>query len=383
VSEQEKKAVFGSIKLGRILGIPIRIHTSWFLIAILLTWSLGGSYFPRAYPGWSAAAYWSIGAITAVFLFVSVLLHELGHSVLALRAKVPVKSITLFFFGGVAQIDRELPTAGAEFRIAIAGPLTSLILSGLLRMMGQVAGDNTTLAAVLGYQARINLTLALFNMIPGFPLDGGRVLRALLWSLGGSLRNATLWASRLGRGIAFLFIALGVGQFFLAGNPDGLWYAFIGWFLSNAARFSYRQVVLQDSLSGVKARNVMAQKCLTVPADLRVANLVQDYILDAGYDCFFVTHDGHFAGLITLDSIRAAGRDLQRGLTARQVMTPVDSGFRADPDEDILDLLQKMNAAHVNQVPVMQNGNLLGVITRENLWQYIRLRGEPSALTSQ
>ncbi len=364
----------GSISLGRILGIPIRLHSSWFLVALLITVSLGGSYFPQAFPGWSTAVYWAVGALTAIFLFVSVLLHELGHSVLALRERVPVKSITLFFFGGVAQIDREPPTAGAEFRIAIAGPLTSLGLAAALGLLGQVVANNSTLAAPLAYLGRINLTLALFNMIPGFPLDGGRVLRAILWGLGGSLRRATRWASNVGRAVALLFIAVGVAQFFLGANPGGLWLAFIGWFLNNAARASYQQADLRDALAGVKARNVVSQQCLTVPADLRVRNLVQDYVLAAGYDCFYVTEDDHLVGLITLDNIRAANRRGQPDLALRQVMTPLDNGFQADPEEDMLNLLQKMDEAAVNQVPVIEDGDLLGVITRENLLHYIRLR---------
>jgi Zn-dependent protease len=363
-----------SLNLGKILGIPIKLHASWFLVALLLTISLGGSYFPQRYPQWADAAYWSIGALTAIFLFVSVLLHELGHSVLALREKVPVRSITLFFFGGVAQIEREPPSAGAEFRIAIAGPLTSVGLAGFFAVLGNLFADYSTLAAPLAYLSRINLTLALFNMIPGFPLDGGRVLRATLWGLGGSLRSATRWAARLGRAIGYIFIALGIGQFFLMASPGGLWLVFIGWFLNNAARANYQQVALRDTLSGVKARNVMSRQCVPVPDDLQVRNLVQDYVLTAGHDCFYVVDNGRVKGVITLDNIRAAARDIRQALTTRQVMTPIDTPVQAGPDEDMGELLLKMDAANVNQVPVIENGDLLGVVTRENLLQYLQMR---------
>jgi len=366
----------GSLTLGRVLGIPIRLHSSWFLVAALVTWSLAGGYFPQEYPGWAAATYWVVGAVTAVLFFASVLLHELGHSVLALREKVPVRSITLFIFGGVAQISREPPTAGAEFRIAIAGPLTSLALAGLSGLLRSVVPGDAVLAAPAAYLARINLGLALFNLIPGFPLDGGRVLRSVLWGLGASFRGATRWASWAGRGVAFLFILAGVGQMFLGGFLNGLWIAFIGWFLNNAAESSYQQVVLRDMLAGVTAKDVMSEQCVTVPSDLRLNRLVEDHVLSAGHRCFFIAEGGDLEGLITLHNIKAVPRGRRDEFTAGQVMTPVDALFRAGPDEDLLTLLQRMDEADVNQVPVMDNGHLLGVITREHLLRYMRLRSE-------
>jgi len=366
----------GSITLGEILGIAIRLHSSWFLIAALVTWSLAGGYFPQEYPGWAAATYWIVGAVTAILFFASVLLHELGHSVLALREKVPVRSITLFIFGGVAQISREPPTAGAEFRIAIAGPLTSLALAGLFGLLKVAVPGDAVLAAPAAYLARINLGLALFNLIPGFPLDGGRVLRSLLWGLGANFRSATRWASWAGRGVAFLFILAGVGQMFLGGFLNGLWIAFIGWFLNNAAESSYQQVVLRDTLAGVTAADVMSRECLTVPSDLPLDRLVEDHVLSAGRRCFFIADSGDLQGLITLHNIKAVPSDRRDGFTASQVMTPVDALFRARPDEDLLSLLQRMDEADVNQVPVMDNGHLLGVITREHLLRYMRLRSD-------
>ncbi|MFN2184055.1 MAG: site-2 protease family protein, partial [Anaerolineae bacterium] len=228
----------GSIGLGRIIGIPIRLHASWFLIALLITWSLAVGYFPQANPGWSSLTYWLVSASAALLFFASVLLHELGHSVLALREGVPVKSITLFIFGGVAEIGREPPTAGAEFRIAIAGPLTSLGLAAIFGGLGALLADYATVAAPLAYLGWINLLLAAFNMIPGFPLDGGRVLRAILWQLNGSLVTSTRWASRAGQAISFGFIGLGALQFFAGAFTNGLWLAFIGWYLNGAARAS-------------------------------------------------------------------------------------------------------------------------------------------------
>jgi Zn-dependent protease len=364
-----------SFTLGKVLGIPIKLHSSWFLVAALVTWSLAGGFFPQEYPGWARATCWLVGAVTAVLFFASVLLHELGHSVVALRESVPVRNITLFIFGGVAQIGSEPRTAGAEFRIAIAGPLTSLALAGLSGLLSLGLGA-APLAASAAYLARINFMLAAFNLIPGFPLDGGRVLRSVLWGLGGSLRTATWWASRVGRGIAYLFILLGIVQIFLGSFLNGLWIAFIGWFLNNAAESGYRQVVVKDMLTGVAVRDVMTQQCVAVPGDLSLDRMVTDHVLSAGQRCFFVTDNGHAVGLVTLHNIRAVPRDQRDQWTVRQVMTPMDAPFRVQSDEDVLTLLQKMDEADVDQVPVTDNDGLLGMFTRGNLQRYVQLRSE-------
>jgi len=365
-----------SLTFGRIFNIPIGIHSSWFLIAALITWSLAVGYFPREYPGWGMATYWLIGGITAILFFASVLIHELGHSVVALREGVPVRGITLFVFGGVAQIGREPPTAGAEFRIAIAGPLTSLALAGLFKLLGTTASVMPVAAAPAVYLGRINLLLALFNLIPGFPLDGGRVLRAILWQFGGSFRQATQWATLVGQGVAFLFILFGVWQMFFGRFLDGLWIAFIGWFLNNAAESSRQQVALQDLLAGITARDVMSRECPTVPGDLQLDRLVHDHILETGRRCFFVTEDGGLRGLITLHNVKTVPRERWDEVTTSQVMTPMAQVLWVHPDEDVLALLQRMDEANVNQVPVIEDEHLLGMITRENLLRYIRVRSE-------
>jgi Zn-dependent protease/CBS domain-containing protein len=377
IRRKEGIVMRGSLKIGKILGIPIQLHVSWFLIAVLITWTLAAGFFPQEYPGWSAGTYWLVGAVTAILFFASVLIHELGHSVLALREKVPVKSITLFIFGGVAQIGREPQTAGAEFRIAIAGPLASLGLAGIFGGLGAALAGNAALAASLAYLGRINLLLALFNMIPGFPLDGGRVLRAALWAFGGSFQNATKWASRAGRVVAYGFILFGAAQILLGGGfLNGLWIAFIGWFLNNAAESSYQQVLLRDMLSGVKARSVMSQECVTVPSGLGVDRLIEEHVLAGGQRCFFVADNGSMQGLIALQNIRTVPREQRQGLTAEKVMTRIADLVRVQPDDDLWSVLQKMDEHNVNQVPVMDGGSFLGMITRERLLHDIRLRAE-------
>jgi Zn-dependent protease len=365
------------VSLGKVMGIPIRLHVSWFLIALLVTWSLGSGYFPQQHPGWTSASYWIVAAVTAVFFFASVLLHELGHAVLALREKVPVKSITLFIFGGVAQIGSEPPTAGAEFRIAVAGPLTSFALAALFGALGLALSGLETVAASLSYLGRINLLLGLFNLIPGFPLDGGRVLRAILWARGGDFRSATQWASRAGRVVAGLFILFGVMQIVLNGGfVNGLWFVFIGWFLNGAASSSYQQVLLRDTLSGVTARTVMVQECQTVPGDLSVDRLVEDNILGQGERCFFISEQDQLKGLVTSFNIRGVAPGRRSQVTVHQVMTPADAAYQVRPDDDVMSVLQKMDESDVSQVPVVEGGHLLGLITREGLLRDIRLRAE-------
>ena len=370
----------GSIGLGRILGIPIRLHASWFLIALLITWSLAVGYFPQANPGWSVATYWIVGASASVLFFASVLLHELGHSVLALREQVPVKSITLFIFGGVAEIGQEPPTAGAEFRIAIAGPLTSLGLAGIFGGLGVLLADYAVIAAPLAYLGRINLLLAAFNMIPGFPLDGGRVLRATLWHFRGSLVDATRWASRTGQAFAYGFIGLGVLQFLTIGLANGLWLVFIGWYLNNAARASYQQVVWQDMLRGVKARNLTMEKCAPVSSGMRLDLLVEGQVLAGGERCFFVTdnNDGT-QGVITLDDVKAVARAERPAVTASQIMTPVNGMALADADDDGWSLVRRMWEEGKSALPVVDDGRFLGLITRESLLNHFRLRSELAA----
>jgi len=369
----------GSLSLGRILGIPIRLHASWFLIAALITWSLAAGYFPQTNPGWNSLTYLIVGAVASLLFFASVLLHELSHSVLALREGVPVKSITLFIFGGVAQIGRELPTAGAEFRIAIAGPLTSLGLAAIFSGLGAILSEYAVVAAPLAYLGRINLLLAAFNMIPGFPLDGGRVLRAVLWQFGGGYQKATRWAARAGQAIAFGFIGLGVAQFFLGGLTNGLWLAFIGWYLNGAARASSQQAALQGMLTGLKARNVMLEQCTPVSSDLRLDRLVEDHVLKGDQRCFFVSDSDDPQGVITLHDVKGVAPSQRERLTTAQVMTSPNSDFAADVEDDAWGLLQRMNEEGVRTVPILENGRLLGVVTLEHLWNQVRLRSELAA----
>jgi Zn-dependent protease len=285
-----------NIPLGRILGIPIGLDYSWFLIFALLTWTLAGSYYPAEFKTWPPLLYWFMGAATAIMLFASVLLHELGHSVVALRFKVPVRSITLFIFGGVAQIGAESPSANAEFLIAIAGPIVSLALAVLFSVAQPVVAGIQPLWGLAKYLAYINFALAIFNLIPGFPLDGGRVFRALVWAATKNMRRATLVAANTGRFFGFLFIFAGVWKMLNGNFSGGLWMAFIGWFLDNAASQQVHQVMYQGLLAGHTVSQAMSSHCVTVPADLTIEQLVDEHIFEGSAPAGLGTTETHRPG---------------------------------------------------------------------------------------
>jgi Zn-dependent protease len=365
-----------SVKLGRIFNIPVGVHISWFLIFALVTWSLSSGYFPQEYPGLGGAAYLSLAAITSLLFFASVLIHELAHSVVAIREGIPVKSINLFIFGGVAQITREPKTAGAEFRITIAGPLSSLALAILFFALYQLDQAIPYLAAPSLYLARINLILALFNMIPGFPLDGGRVLRAAIWKLTGNFQRATQIAATAGQLVAFGFMGLGGISLFSGDFFNGLWLIFIGWFLQNAAASNYAQSNLEHRLTGVTVDQAMVRDCECVSGQMRLDDLVNQQILTGGKRCFFVTDNGHLRGLLTLRDVTRIARDRWNAVTTGQSMVPLDKLVTVTPKTPLLMALQTMTEANIAQVPVLEGDTIVGLLSREQVLNYIRLRTE-------
>jgi Zn-dependent protease len=366
------------VRLGRIRGIPVGLHSSWFVIFILVTWSLAAAYFPPKYPDLPPVAYWLLGAVTSILFFLSVFLHEMGHSIVAQRNGIPVSSITLFIFGGVAQIAREPDRPGTEFRIAIAGPVTSLVLFVLFA--GLYALDRHVspyLAAPSEWLARINFALAAFNLIPGFPLDGGRVLRALVWARTGSFHRATRVATISGQLVAYGFMGVGLLRIFGGALFDGLWLIFIGWFLQNAAASSYAQVTMQNTLGGVRVGQVMARDCTQVPGYLPLRRVVEDRVLTGGQRCFFVTDQERLLGMLTLRDIAQVPRDDWDRVPARQVMVPWERLLTIGVDAPLLDALKRMDDADVAQVPVTDaDGRLIGSLSREQVLHYVRTRAE-------
>ncbi len=366
----------GSIKLGRVLGIPFSLHISWFLIFALVTWSLAAGYFPGEYAGLPPLAYATMGLLTSLLFFGSVLLHELAHSIVAQREGIPVKSINLFIFGGVAQITREPKTAGSELRITLAGPATSLALAVLFALAYQLDSRIPYLAAPSIWLARINLMLGLFNLIPGFPLDGGRVLRAVAWKLTGSFQQATRIATGAGQLIAFGFMAFGAMFLFRGDFFNGLWLIMIGWFLQNASAASMAQTNLEQRLSGVTVEQAMSRDCLYVQADTRLDQIVNDQVLSGGRRCFFVADNGRLRGLLTLRDLARVGRDRWDDMTAEQTMVPLDKLVRVSPRTPLIEALQVMDESNVAQVPVVDGDQIVGLLSRDNVLHAIRVRTE-------
>ncbi len=361
-----------TIPIGRILGIPIGLDYSWFLIFGLLTWSLATGYFPEEFKGWPAGQYWLVGAFTAVLMFACVVLHELGHSVVALHFRVPVRSITLFLFGGVAQIAAEPPSASAEFLIAIAGPIVSFLLAvGFAALQGVTAGI-APVFALAKYLAFINGMLALFNLIPGFPLDGGRIFRAVVWAFTKNFRRATLIAANTGRFVAFFFVASGVWQIFSGHLANGVWIIFIGWFLDSAASAQAQQQMVQGLLVGHKVSEAMSRDYASVAPEMTVQQVVDELVLGAGRRTLVIARDGEVDGLLTLHSIKQIPKTAWPGTSAAQAMIPLERLHTIPPDAEVWTALEKMDRDGVNQLPVVSGRKLVGLLTRDSIIGYLR-----------
>ena len=366
------------IPIGRAFGIDLRLHYSWFIIFILVTFALTAGYFPTTHPHWSLGTRITVGLITSILFFASVLAHELMHSIVAQRSGIPVHSITLFIFGGVSQMTREPDRPGVEFRMALAGPITSLVLGGLFWLIWYYTRNvSDFITAVSFWLFWINVSLGLFNMIPGFPLDGGRVLRSIIWWFSKNLRRSTKIASTIGRGVGYLFIFIGVYFIFTNNLFNGLWIALIGWFLENAAVGSYRQLALQEILKGHRASEIMIRDCVMVPADLTVDRLVNEYVLSSGRRCFPVREDSRIAGMVTLHNIKSVPQELRSTKTVGEIMTPLEKLKWVTPDADLSNVLQILTEGDINQVPVVEPGtsNIVGMVSRDNLLTFIDFKG--------
>ena len=363
----------GSIRLGKLAGIDISIHISWFIILVLLTWSLASGWFPQFFPGWSASAYWLTALISALLLFLCVLIHELAHSLVARAYGQTVKGITLFVFGGVAQIGQEAERPGVEFQVAIVGPLASFLLAGLAFLLLLPLNNNNPVVAVLDYLAISNLLLGIFNLIPGFPLDGGRVFRSIVWKATGNFQRATRIASFVGQSCGFLFILLGIIAFFTGGFINGLWIAFIGWFLLNAAQSANTQVIAQSTLQGVTVKQVMNPRPVTVPANISLQKLLDDYFLPAGIRAAPVAEGDSLSGLITFTDIGRVERDRWANTPVGHAMRSIEDIAVASPEQSLYDALQEMVARDINQLPVMQDGHLVGLLNRESILRYLQV----------
>ena len=369
------------IKLGRLFGIRIGLHYSWIIIAILIALSLA-SHFASVNRQWTPTVVWAAAIITALLFFGGIVLHEMGHALVAKARGISVPSITLFALGGVAQIEKESAEPKTEFWMGIAGPLVSVALGmiclGIARGIGwaPMSDPTTPAVAVLVWLGYINLVLAVFNMIPGYPLDGGRVLRAIVWWYTGNMERATRIAAGVGQLFASGFILMGLWRFFSGQGFGGLWLAFIGWFLLDAARSSYAHVEAMAVLRGVRVRDVMTPDCALVDADTNLKSLVEERLLRTGTRCFVVEKDGYLAGLITPHDIGKIERERWPEITVAEAMRPLRELRTVSPQTLVTDALDLMTRQNINQLPVVTNGRLEGMLSRGHVLHLLQTRAD-------
>lgn len=373
-----------SVRLGRVLGVELRLDYSWFIIFALIAWMLAGHHFPMMNPGWPRATYWGIGLLASLLFFASVVAHELAHSTVSRALGVPVRDITLFIFGGAAHLTREPQRPRDEFLIAAVGPVASLAIAAVFWAVSRLGGSpDSPIFAAASWLASINVVLAVFNMLPGFPLDGGRVLRAIVWGATRSFEKATRVAVLAGRTLALFLMFWGIWQVF-AGNPaGGLWIAFIGWFLDSAAARTLQDVALKDVLRGYTVQDVVTTDCPHVEPDMMLAAVVDQKVLPSGRRCFPVVSDGALRGLLTLHRIKEVPRDRWAMTRVADVMIDRDALKTVRPTDPLSEVLERMANADINQFPVMDDGRFVGVVARDSLLKFIALRSELGAWKGQ
>jgi Zn-dependent protease len=369
------------IKLGRIFGVEIGLHYSWFIIALLITFSLAG-HFQTNNPGWSDGLRWGIAIVTAVLFFLSIVIHELSHAMVAKLRGLPVRSITLFALGGVAQIEKEAADAKTEFWMGIIGPITSFVIGVVCLVITVALGwtppefPQRPLPAMFMWLGYINIGLAIFNMIPGFPLDGGRVLRGIIWWITGNAKRATTIAARVGQVIAFAMIIYGIMQFFQGTGFNGIWMVFIGWFLLSASRESYAQMVITEGLRGLRVADVMSRDFPVVDANSNLQTFAEENLTRTGRRFWVVTMNGEPEGIITPDEISGVPRNRWPFTTVADVMRPLDATRTVNPNTPVTEALEVMALQDLNQLPVVNEKGLAGLISRAHILQLIQTRAE-------
>jgi Zn-dependent protease/CBS domain-containing protein len=366
----------GNISLGRIGGVEVRINWSWAVILALIVWSLADGVFPSQNPGLSDGVHLAMAIVAALLFFASLLLHELGHAWEARREGMEIDGITLWLFGGVSQFKTRFPSAGAEFRIAIAGPLVSLVL-GVAFVLIALAGLPSAVDGVAAWLGYINLTLLVFNLIPALPLDGGRVLRAALWRIRGDLGWATHIATEIGRGFGYLFIALGIAMFIFQGSFSGAWLAFIGWFLLQAATAEARYIATEAALDGLRVRDLMVRNPATIDGDLTVGQFMDDVARSRRFTTYPVVDAERPIGLLAFSSVAAVPRSEWETRRVRDAMIPLDRVQLLTEDETAVDALAALSSPTSNRGLVVQNGHLAGLLSITDLTRALEVRRPP------
>ncbi|HEV2058038.1 MAG TPA: site-2 protease family protein [Solirubrobacteraceae bacterium] len=364
-----------SIPLGRIAGIQIGANWTWLIIFALVAWSLAEGVFPNQNPGMSDGAYWTMAAIAALLFFGSIVLHELGHALQARRDGVAIEGITLWLFGGVAQFRGMYRSPGSEFRIAVAGPLVTLVLAGALIGGASVLPLPESVEAVVFWLGYINVVLLVFNLLPALPLDGGRVLHALLWRLRGDLARATHAAALIGVGFGSLMVAGGVLLFFASGAFGALWLALIGWFLSAAARAEAQDMVVRRALRGLQVRDVMSREPIAVPSEITLQAFVDEYAIDTTFTTYPVVERDRLVGLLPFDAVTAVPRADWSARKVRDVMMPRDQVTVLAPDRDAGEAVHELAGADVERAVVVEDDHLVGVVAPADLVRAVQTAG--------
>lgn len=367
--------MFGArIKLFRILGFQINIDATWLIIALLIAWSLARGLFPHVYPGLSLLQYWAMGAFGALGLFCSIILHEIMHSVLARKSGLPIRGITLFIFGGVAEMDEEPSSPKAEFIMAAAGPAASAVLGIVFFLFQILIPLPLPAAAVIRYLAWINAALAVFNLIPAFPLDGGRILRSLIWAAKGELRMATRISAGIGSAFGLILGLTGVFLIFAGALVNGIWWLLIGIFLRNAASLSYQNVMVTGLLSGKKVDSLMKREVITAPAGITLRQLVDDYMYRFHYKMFPVTSDGALLGCISTNTLKHIPAAEWNNRFVRDELEECSSDNTISPDSDAITAIRAMNRSGNSRLLVTKNGKVAGILALKDIMEHLAMK---------
>lgn len=361
-------------RLFRLLGIPISLDASWLIILALLTWTLI-DLFREAVPGLSVSSYWAMGLCAALAFFTCIVLHELGHALVARAVGIPIRGITLFLFGGVAEMEDEPPSASSEFLMAVAGPAVSAVLAAIFWLLSGLV-DAPAVVYPLRYLAGINLAVLIFNLVPAFPLDGGRVLRSILWAVWSNLRRATYWAALSGQAFAWLLIGLGIMHFFAGNVFQGIWLGLIGLFLNDAARGNYQQILVRQALRGERVSRFMNREPIVVPPGVDLRSWVEDYVYRYHRKMFPVASNGHVEGVIGTQALARFPRQEWDKHTVAEAMRQDVDLLSISPDADALEALGKMQRTGSSRLLVTDGNRLVGIVSLKDLLQFLDLKLE-------
>ena len=368
-----------SIKLFKVFGIEIRLDYSWFIIFALFAYYFGFIYFPSVLPGLNKGLLILITIVTVILLFTSVLIHEMSHSLVARRRGTSVKRITLFIFGGMAQIEKEPETPYSEFIMAIAGPAASFVMGIIFGVVWIFTVNIAPVREPVKYLAIINIMLGVFNMLPGYPLDGGRVLRSIVWRVTGNLKRSTFIASTVGRVIGFMIIAVGIFFIFMGNFLNGIWLAFIGWFIQSSAKMGYRQLIFETSIKGIKVRDVMNENIVNVTKDITIQDLVDDYFMKYRFGRFPVIEDEktqRFIGVISLHDIKGVSKEEWPKVKIGDIVKSVSESEKVDMSMEISDAIKRMGKNDLGHLAVISGDKLRGIITKSDVMRFIKIRSE-------